>query len=258
MITESRKVVSSNPDIWIREPMCGLYCQGCGYPILQRIMGELLEEMSLTDKAVGCAGAGCVWCFFQALKIDAHHGAHGRPPDVATAIKRLKPHLFVFTVQGDGDAMAIGTEALIQAAARSEKLTVIMANNGGYGNTGGQMAPTSLLGQVTTTTPTGRDPNAHGFPIHTAELMAQLDGVCYSARTALTSPAHYTKTKKVIRTAFQKQLDGAGFSFVELLLPCPTNWHLSPVHSMKWIEERVIPQFPLGEFKNVSKAGAKE
>lgn len=252
----NRVLTAGTPSLWIREPMCSLYCQGCGYPILQRLLCDLMEEMSIGGKAIGCAGAGCVATFFQALNIDAHHGAHGRPPDVATAIKRLRPEAFVFTVQGDGDAIAIGTEPLIQSAARGENITIIMANNGGYGNTGGQMAPTTLLGQVTTTTPEGRKDALHGFPIRVAELMVLLDGVCYSARGSLTSPAHYTRTKKYVKTAFQKQLEGAGLGFVEVLLPCPTNWHLGPLESMKWIEERVMPQFPLGEFKNVAKAGA--
>lgn len=254
----TRELVAGNPKLWIREPVCGLYCQGCGYNILQRLLCELFEEMNIGDDVICLIGCGCVGVFTQALNVDAHHGAHGRPPDAATAIKRLLPDAFVLTVQGDGDALAIGTEALIHAGARGEKISIIMANNGVYGNTGGQMAPTTLVGQVSTTTPLGRDPMTHGFPIHAAELMSQFDGVVYSARGSISSPANYTRTKKMIRAAFQKQLDRAGLGFVEVLTPCPTNWHKTPVEAMKWIDQNVIPLFPLGVIKDVAKAGGAQ
>lgn len=247
-IDQTREVISGTPRLWL--PDWGvIHCSGCGYPILQRLICEVMEEMELAGRAIACEGAICGG-FGQFLDIDLHQGAHGRSADVATAIKRLLPQAFVLSVQGDGDCIAIGTESLIHAATRGERITVIMANNGGYGMTGGQMAPTTLLGQVTATTPRGRDAHLHGFPIHVPELLTSLEGVAYSARSAVVSPATFMRTKKYLRAAFQKQLDSAGFGFVEVLSPCPTNWHTTPIESLRWIEEKVIPLFPLGEFKN--------
>ena len=180
--------------------------------------------------------------------------AHGRCPDAATGIKRIyhgRP--IVFTIQGDGDCIAIGTESLIHSGARSEKITVIMVNNGNYGTTGGQLAPTTVTGQVTTTTPEGRDPNRDGYPIHAAELVAQIKGTVYSARGAVNTPANFQRTEKYVKTAFQKQIDNVGFSFVEILSACPAGWRKTPLESLKWIEERMIPEFPLGEFKNIDR-----
>jgi 2-oxoglutarate ferredoxin oxidoreductase subunit beta len=186
--------------------------------------------------------------------VDWVFGAHGRPGDIATAIKRVSQgKLIVFTYQGDGDCMAIGTEATIHAACRGERISVIMVNNGNYGTTGGQMAPTTLIGQRTTTTPYGRDVKRDGYPMYAPELLAVMRGVAYSARGAVNSPANYQRTKGYIRTAFQKQLDDVGFSFVEILSACPPDWHLTPIQCLKRIEEEIIPQFPLGEFKNVDR-----
>ena len=213
-------------------------------------MCELIEEMEMEDRAVGVAGVGCGFFFNLVMNIDGINTAHGRPPDVATGIKRARPDLLVFTIQGDGDCIAIGAGSLINAAARAERITVIMVNNGNYGTTGGQMAPTTLLGQVTTTTPQGRMPRT-GYPIHVPELLSSIKGVAYCARGALNSPANYQRTKRYIRKALEKQLRDVGFSFVEVLSACPPTWHLSPVESLKWIEEKMIPEFPLGEFKDV-------
>ncbi len=187
------------------------------------------------------------------VDFDAVLVAHGRAPDVASAIKRtLWGEPIVVTIQGDGDCIAIGIESFIQAAARAERITIIMANNGTYGTTGGQMAPTTIMGQVTTTTPEGRE-EVHGYPIHAAELVAGITGVVYSARGALTTPANYQRTKKYVKNALQKQIDNVGFSFVEILTACPPNWHLPSLDCLGWIEEKMIPAFPLGEFKNVDR-----
>lgn len=243
------------PRLWVRDPLGSSQCPGCHYPIIQRLFCEVVDEMGIAGDIVASAGAGCACVFFLAMELDSNISAHGRPPDVATAMKRLLPQHIVLTVQGDGDAMAIGTEPLIHAAARAERITVLMLNNCGYAMTGGQMAPTTLLGQHTTTTPGGRKAELHGFPIQTAELLATIRGVVYSARGSVHTPANYQLTKKYVRTAIQKQIDDAGFSFVEIISACPPNWHLSPLESLGFIEEKVIPQFPLGEFKNVDKAG---
>lgn len=249
----AKEEIAGAPGIWFRDPLGTGQCPGCHYPILQRLVSEVLEDMNLADKTIGCSGAGCISLFFFALKVDSTYSAHGRVPDVCTAIKRVRPDALVLSVQGDGDTIAIGTEAIIQAAARGEKFTVIMANNGCYGNTGGQMAPTTLLGQATTTSSQGRDPEFHGYPIRTAELLATLDGVAYIARGSLHSFAHYQRTKKYIRTAFQKQLDKVGFSFVEVISACPPNWKKTPLECLDWIEENAVPAFPLGEIKNVDR-----
>ena len=225
-------------------------CPGCQHPTIGRIIAEVLEEMDLDGKAIEVTGIGCNSAVAM-LNVDVLLGSHGGAPDMATAIKRLSPGTFVFTVQGDGDCIAIGAGSFIGALTRGEMITIIMCNNANYGTTGGQLAPTTLIGQVTTTTPGGRDAVTEGYPVHTAELAATFKGVAYSARGALSTPANYQRTRRYIKTAFQKQVDHVGLSFVEILSACPANWHLSPVESLGWIEERMIPEFPLGEFKNV-------
>ena len=229
-----------------------LHCPGCQHPTIERIVAELLEEMDIWVDTIGVFGVGCGTRFFHSVRVDAVQAAHGRACDVATGVKRgLLGKPFVFTLQGDGDAIAIGAGGLIGAAGRGEKITVIMVNNANYGTTGGQMAPTTLMKQITTTSPYGRDSNA-GYPIHVAELLTQLKGVAFSARGSLTSPANYRRTKEYIKIAFEKQLNNVGFSFVEILAACPTNWHMSPVESLKWIDEQMSVEFPLGEYKNVN------
>jgi len=230
-----------------------LFCQGCQHPLIGRIVSELLDEMGLDKDTILCSGIGChgVICAFINVDTFTPASGHGRAPDVATGAKRtLGKKSFCLTIQGDGDAIAIGTEPLIQAAARGERLTVIMLNNQCYGTTGGQLAPTSLLGQKTPTTPLGRS-RQEGYPIRTAELLAGLDGVAYSARCAMNTIGNFHKTKKCVRRAMQKQVDDLGFGFVEILSACPTNWRLSPVDCITHMEDKVIPEFPLGEFKNV-------
>lgn len=226
-------------------------CPGCTTGLVEKAVLEVLEETGLAGKAILIPGIGCHITIMPEVGIDAIQNAHGPAPAVATGVKHAHfGDALVFTVQGDGDCAAIGAGYLVNAAARSEKITVFMVNNAVYGTTGGQMAPTTLLGQVTTTTPYRRDTRS-GYPTHVAELVAGIRGVAYSARASLSSPANYQRAKKAIKTAFQKQMDGVGFSFVEFLSTCPTNWHLSPVDSLKWIDEEMTREFPLGEFKNV-------
>jgi 2-oxoglutarate ferredoxin oxidoreductase subunit beta len=248
--TSLRQVVGV-PKLWFRDPVgAGLWCPGCHAPLVQRLVCEVLEEMGLEGRAIGNSGAGCISLFFFALKIDSTYSAHGRVPDVMTAIKRLRPHCLVFSVQGDGDTFAIGTEAVIQTAARGEKITVIMTNNGCYGNTGGQMAPTTVLGQKLSTCSNGRNSELHGYPIRACELLATLEGTVYCARGAVNNPVNYRRTKGFIKTAFEKQLNNEGFSFVEILCVCPPNWHMTPLESLQWLEEKIIPQMPLGVIKD--------
>jgi len=248
-----RTWVAGTPQLWVRTPVPIPWCPGCQHGIASKILCEVVEELGIEGNTVVVLGIGCYIVTGMLVNIDSMLVAHGRACDVASAMKRiLGKDTVVITWQGDGDAFAIGTESTVHAAARGENITTVMINNGNYGTTGGQMAPTTVMGQVTTTSPEGRS-ERHGYPIAAAEFLANLKGVAYSARGAFTSPANYQKTKKYLKTAVQKQMDGVGYSFVEMLSTCPANWHMSPVESVKWIEGNVIPQFPLGEFKNVDK-----
>lgn len=228
-------------------------CPGCQHGVVVHAVLDVLEEMGLDGSAIAVSGVGCA-AGIQITILDAVMGSHGGAPDTATAIKRLRPENLVFTFQGDGDCVAIGGGALIGALTRGEKFTIIMSNNTNYGTTGGQLAPTTLTGQTTPTCPNGRNPDTEGYPVHTAELVASFKGVSYSARGAVNTPANYRRTRKYIKTAFQKQLDNKGLSFVEVIAACPPNWHMRPVECLDWIEEKVIQEFPLGEFKDVDKA----
>lgn len=247
---EKVKVSGGNPPLWKPHTYGSKRCPGCHYQTLERATCETLEELGLGGQAVIVTGVGCCARSYLVMDYDGIFAAHGRATDVATAIKRVRPELFVFTWQGDGDSIAIGTEGLINSAIRAEKITILMINNANYGTTGGQAAPTTLLGQTTTTTPGGRDNNT-GYPAHVAELMAQFKGVAYSVRTSIHTPANFQKTKKYLKTAFEKQTKGIGLGFVEVLSACPSNWHLSPIDSLTFIEEKMIAEYPLGEFKNV-------
>jgi 2-oxoglutarate ferredoxin oxidoreductase subunit beta len=227
-------------------------CPGCGSPLACKTVTEALEELGIIEKAVVVVGVGCSGMAFFPLKIDMTLCAHGSAPSVAMGIKQANyDNVIVFTIQGDGDCAAIGAGYLINSAGRSDKTTIFMLNNTNYGTTGGQMAPTTLIDQVTTTTPEGRDATAHGYPLHVPEMLATIKGVAYSARGAVNSFANYQRTKKYVKSALQKQANGVGLSFVEILTTCPVNWHMEPLESMKWVEERVIAEYPLGEFKNV-------
>lgn len=225
------------------------YCPGCSHGIVHRLVAEVIDEMDMLDRAIAVASVGCSVFAYDYFDCDAYQASHGRAPAVATGIKRVLPDRLVFTYQGDGDLAAIGTGEVVHAAARGEKFTAIFVNNAIYGMTGGQMAPTSLMGQVTTTTPYGRDRENNGFPVRMSEMLALLDGSSYVARVSMHSPANVGKAKKAIRKAFEVQMAGLGFSIVEVLSSCPTNWGLPPLKALKWLEENMIPFYPLGEFK---------
>lgn len=231
------------------------FCPGCHYGMIVRAFLEALEELELQGETILVTGIGCSMPIARfTTKLDAFVALHGRAPAVATGIKRAHyGKRIVITMQGDGDLAAIGMGEIINAAARSEKLTTIFLNNANFGTTGGQMAPTTLLDQVTPTSPEGRDSNQTGFPIHMAELMAQMKGVAYSFRGAVTKPKYVNQTKKAIKTALQKQVDNVGYSFVEILSACPPNHHITPPESLKYVEEKMMAEYPLGEFKNVDK-----
>ncbi len=226
------------------------YCPGCGHSIIHRIMTELIDEMDLQDKTIGVPPPGCSVFAYNYFDIDMVESAHGRGTAVATGLKRANPETIVFTYQGDGDLAAIGTAETIHAANRGENITVIFVNNAVYGMTGGQMAPTTLLGQKTTTTPFGRDSKMEGCPIKMSEMLALLKGTVYIERTAVNSPAGIRKTKAAIRKAFQTQIDNLGFSLVEILSPCPTNWKMNPLESWQWIDKEMVKEFPLGVIKD--------
>lgn len=250
--------VTGRPDLWLQivnNPIPS--CPGCHEPTATRAILETLEELGLAGDAVMVLGIGCSFVLQALVDLDYLVCAHGRPPDGATAVKRvLKGKSLVFTVQGDGDCIAIGAGPLINAAARAEKITIFMLNNANFGTTGGQLAPTTPLGHVTSTTPRGRTPE-QGYPVHVPELLAGFEGVAYTARGAVNTPANYQKTKGYIKKAFKAQIDGLGMSFVEVVCACPPNWHMTPLDSLKWIEKTILPQFPLGEFKDVQEARGK-
>lgn len=248
--------VAGKPKLWERRFSAGIECPGCTIPLAHRLLCEVVEEMGIENNTIQVGGIGCTSGGANAaVDVDGVQAAHGRSANVASAIKRLSAKgTLVYTIQGDGDCMAIGSEPLIQAASYGEKITIVMVNNTNFGRTGGQMALTSLVGQVTTTTPKGRDPELAGCPVHVAELLAGFKTVVYSARGSVDSPANYQKTKKYLRTAFSKQMDGLGLTFVEILSVCPSNWHMKPLESLNWLREKMIPEFPLGEFKNLDKS----
>jgi 2-oxoglutarate ferredoxin oxidoreductase subunit beta len=228
------------------------YCPGCGHSLLHRIIGEVIDEMNLQEKIIGVPPAGCAVLAYNYFDIDMGEASHGRAAAVATGLKRALPDRVIFTYQGDGDIAAIGTAETIHAATRGESVTTIFVNNGVYGMTGGQMAPTTILGQITTTSPGGRKEKRDGFPINLSEMLALAKGSAYIERTAVSSPAHILKTKKAITHAFHVQLKGYGFSLVEVLSPCPTNWKMSPIEACRWIDEFMVTQYPLGVLKDIT------
>lgn len=225
------------------------YCPGCGHGIATRLVAEAIDEFGVREKTVGVAPVGCSVLLYNYLDIDMFEAAHGRAPAVATGCKRVHPELVVFTYQGDGDFASIGIAEAIHAAARQEKITTIFINNAIYGMTGGQMAPTTLLGQKTTTSPNGRSVERAGYPIRMAELLATLDGATYIARVSVHNPKNIMRAKKAIKKAFETQMEGLGYSMVEVLAQCPTVWRMTPAKATKWVEEKMIPYYPLGEFK---------
>ncbi len=225
------------------------YCPGCTHGIAHRLIAEVLDEMGLRENSIGVASVGCSVFSYNYFDFDFVQSPHGRAPAMATGIKRVLPDKTVFTYQGDGDLASIGMGEIVAAAARGENITVIFINNANYGMTGGQMAPTTLPGQKTTSSPSGRDVETQGYPIRSAELLSTLDGASYVVRRSLHDAKHIRLAKKAIRTAFEVQQRGLGFSMVELLSICPTNWGLTPVQSLQWLEEHMIPFFPLGDYK---------
>lgn len=225
------------------------YCPGCGHGIAHRIVAEIIDELALREKTIAICPVGCAVLAYDYWNFDCSEAAHGRALAVATAMKRLRPETIVFTYQGDGDLAAIGGNETIHAANRGENLTVIFINNAVYGMTGGQMAPTTLLGQKTATTLQGRDIKTHGYPLKISEMLALLPGVAYIERVSLHTPQAVIGAKRAIKQAFQNQIDKKGFSLVEVLSPCPTYWGMPPVKAMEWIRDVMVKEFPLGKIK---------
>ena len=226
------------------------YCPGCTHGVIHKLVAECLEELGLTGNAIGIAPVGCAVLAYKYFNCDMYEAAHGRAPAVATGIKRSTPDKFVFTYQGDGDLASIGSGEIVQAAHRGEKISTIFVNNAIYGMTGGQMAPTTLIGQKTTTSPTGRQVDWSGRPIRIAEMLATIDGAKFVERVAVNTPANIRKAKKAIKRCFEIQLEGKGFGIVEVLSACPTNWGYPPAEALKWLEENMIPDYPLGNVRN--------
>ena len=229
-----------------------IYCSGCGHGIAHRLIAEAIDELGLRERAVGVVPVGCAVLGYDYFNFDSSEAAHGRTPAVATGIKRVLPQHLVFSYQGDGDLAAIGTAEIIHAANRGERITVIFINNAVYGMTGGQMAPTTLLGQKTATTPKGRESRLDGFPLKMSELLAQLDGSVYIERTTVNNPKNIRKTKQAIKKAFDIQMQDLGFTMVEILSMCPTDWNLTPQESCNWIDEVMAKTFPIGIIKDTS------
>ncbi len=232
------------------------YCPGCSHGIVHRLVAEVLDELDIEGKTIGIAPVGCAVYAYEYFNCDMIEAAHGRAPAVATGIKRSNPDNVVFTYQGDGDLAAIGTAETVHAATRGENITVIFINNAIYGMTGGQMAPTSLPGQITQTTPYGRDVKTAGYPVRVCEMLSTLDGVALAERVAVDSVPDIRKAKKAIKKAFEYQIEGLGYSIVEVVSTCSTNWGLSPVDAIKWLKENMLPYYPLGVYKDVK--GGKE
>jgi 2-oxoglutarate ferredoxin oxidoreductase subunit beta len=225
------------------------YCPGCSHGVAHRLVAEAIDEMGERENTVGIAPVGCSVFAYDYFNMDFAEAAHGRAPAMATGLKRVNPDMTVFTYQGDGDLASIGAAEILHAAGRGENITVIFINNAIYGMTGGQMAPTTLAGQRTTSSPLGRDIETTGFPLKMCEILSQLDGAAYIVRRSLHDAANIRKAKKAVRQAFEVQRQGLGFSMVELLSNCPTNWGMTAEESLGWIEDHMIPIFPLGDFK---------
>ena len=232
------------------------YCPGCSHGTVHKLIAEVIEEMGFAEKTVGVSPVGCSVFAYNYIDIDWIEAAHGRALAVATAVKRLYPGNLVFTYQGDGDLASIGLAETMSAANRGENISVIFVNNGIYGMTGGQLAPTTLVGMKATTAPKGRDPREHGYPMHVCEILNQLTAPYYLERTSCNNPANVARTKAAIRKAFQNQLDGKGFSLVEIVTSCPTNWGLEPLEALGFLEEKMFKEFPLGVIRDKDKEGA--
>ena len=243
--------VFSKPEALTDAPLH--YCPGCTHGIIHRLVAEAIDELGIQGKTIGVAPVGCSVFAYNYFNCDMVQAAHGRAPAVATGVKRSDPNNIVFTYQGDGDLAAIGTAETVHSAARRENITVIFVNNAIYGMTGGQMAPTTLPGQVTQTSPYGRDVNTVGYPVKVCEMLSQVDGAYYLERVAVNNVKNIKAAKSAIKKAFQNQVEGKGFSLVEVLSTCPTNWGKSPVDALAWLEEKMIPYYPLGVYKDMDK-----
>ncbi|MBQ4110410.1 MAG: 2-oxoglutarate oxidoreductase [Clostridia bacterium] len=226
------------------------YCPGCTHGIVHRLVAQVIDELGIEGKTIGVAPVGCSVFAYNYFNCDMVEAAHGRAPAVATGVKRANPDNIVFTYQGDGDLAAIGTAETVHSAGRGENITVIFINNAIYGMTGGQMAPTSLVGQVTQTTPYGRKTETQGYPIKVSEMLSQLDGPYYIERVAVDNVKNINNAKKAIKKAFENQVNGKGFSLVEVLSTCPTNWGLSPIEALDWLRDNMMPVYPLGVYKD--------
>jgi len=230
------------------------YCAGCGHGILHRLLAEVIGELGIRERVIGVAPVGCAVVAYDYLDVDWSEAAHGRAPAVATGLKRIHPDKVVFTYQGDGDLASIGMAETVHTANRGENITVVFVNNAVYGMTQGQMAPTTLVGQKTTTTPRGRDPKETGYPMRVCELLDQLTAPALLARTTVSSPKHVRETKRLLKRAFQYQMQGVGFSLVEVLSPCPAYWRMTPVEAVHHIERAMVQVFPLGTIRDVKAA----
>jgi len=226
------------------------YCPGCGHSLIQRIIAECIDNLKIRSKVIGIAPVGCAVFAYDYFNFDILEAAHGRPPAVATALKRVMPDKIIFSYQGDGDLAAIGTSEIIHAANRGENLSVFFINNANYGMTGGQMAPTTIPGQKTTTTPSGRDTKISGYPLRISELLSSIEGVSFIQRASIDSYKNLSVAKRAVEKAFRYQLEGQGFSFVEILSPCPTDWGMTPKKALGWIRDELMPVFPLGVIKD--------
>ncbi len=229
------------------------YCPGCGHSVVHRLVAETMDELDIRKRTICVAPVGCAVFADKYFNCDAIQGPHGRGPAIATGLKRSKPDCVVFSYQGDGDLASIGMAEIVHAAARGENITVIFINNTIYGMTGGQMAPTTLVGQVATTAPKGRNEKLQGNPINVSEMLSQLKSAKYIERVSVDTPQNVMKAKKAIKKAFQNQIDGVGFSFVEVLSICPTNWGVEPVKALEFLRNKMMPQYPLGVFKDEGK-----
>jgi 2-oxoglutarate ferredoxin oxidoreductase subunit beta len=226
------------------------YCPGCGHSLVHRLIAETIDKLGIREKVIGIAPVGCAVFAYDYFNFDMLEVAHGRPPAAATGLKRVLPDRIIFSYQGDGDLAAIGTAEIIHAANRGENISVFFINNATYGMTGGQMAPTTLLGQKTTTTPSGREKETAGYPLRIAEIMASIEGSSYIVRTSLSSHRNLIITRKAIEKSFRYQIENKGFSLVEILSPCPVDWQLSPKDSLEWIRTEMTTAFPLGTFRD--------
>lgn len=250
-IIKPENLVYKKPDLLNDNDMH--YCPGCSHGVVHKLIAEVIEEMGLTDKAVGISPVGCAVFIYNYIDIDWQEAAHGRAPALASAIKRLWPSRLVFTYQGDGDLACIGTAETIHALNRGENIAIIFINNGIYGMTGGQMAPTTLMGMATATCPSGRQVDIHGYPLKMTEIAAQLEGTAYVTRQSVQTVGAIRKAKRAIRKAFENSMNGKGSNLVEIVATCSAGWKMTPVAANKWMEENMFPYYPLGDLKDTSK-----